>query len=276
MQYGKYRTRIRRLTELGSEGHYHPGHQGHKLRRSDVGPHRPASLAPTQEMTDFTAEFVARRRDDRPHIHSGIGQSVHEIALGGDLGDQIVHEFEESCARLGRVAQDPSVVDQLLQPVMDHRLDKRLLRREVAIERPRAHGGPAGNFIQRDGDSLGGEGGGRDLDEPVMVPAGVGSHRSLRQELLLSRVDKRGAISGNIRGVVSDYSPATRHTEVGAPRADRPQPTVGTVERLLQAPVSPTPGDTTDLYGDRVILTERYRPGKARFSGKRNGDGDGP
>ncbi len=30
------------------------------------------------------------------------------------------------------------------------------------------------------------------------------------------------------------------------------------------------------LYGDRVILTERYWPSKARFSGKRNGDGDGP
>jgi len=110
VQYGKYRTRIRRLTELGSEGHYHPGHQGHKLRSSDVGPNRPASLAPTQEMTDFTAEFVARRRDDRPHIHAGIGQSVHEIALGSDLGDQIVHEFQESDAGLGRAAQGPGVV----------------------------------------------------------------------------------------------------------------------------------------------------------------------
>ena len=48
------------------------------------------------------------------------------------------------------------------------------------------------------------------------------------------------------------------------------------VERLLQAAVSPTPGDTADCYGDGVILIKRYRPGKARFSGKRNGDGDGP
>ena len=217
MQHGKYRTRIRRLTELGSEGHYYPRHQGHELRSSDVGPNRPASLAPMQEMTDFTPEFVARRRDDRAHIHAGIGQSVHEIALSGDLGDQIVHEFEESYARLGRVTQGPSVVDQLLQPVMDHRLDKRLLRREVAIEGSRTNGGPASNFIQRDGDSLGCEGGGRYLDEPVMVSAGIGSHRSLRQELLRSRVDKRGAVSGTIRGVVSDYNPATRHTDGGAP-----------------------------------------------------------
>ena len=43
-----------------------------------------------------------------------------------------------------------------------------------------------------------------------------------------------------------------------------------TVERLPQAAVSPTPGDMADCYGDRVILTERYSPSKARFSGKRN------
>jgi hypothetical protein len=233
MQYGKYRTPIRRLTELGSEGHYYPRHQGHELRSSDVGPNRPASLAPTQEMTDFTPEFVARRRDDRSHIHSAIGQSVHEIALGRDLGDQIVHEFEQSYARLGRVVQGPSVVDQLLQPVMDHRLDKRLLRREVPIEGPRTNGGPAGNFIQRDGDSLGGEGGGRYLDEPVMVSAGVGSHGSGRQELLRSRIDKRGAVSGTIRGVVSDYT--------------------GDLPYRCEGPVR-----------------------KARTSGERNGDGDGP
>jgi hypothetical protein len=49
-----------------------------------------------------------------------------------------------------------------------------------------------------------------------------------------------------------------------------------TVERLLQAAVSPAPGDTADCYGDRVILTERPWPSKARLSGKRNGDGDGP
>jgi hypothetical protein len=168
-------------------------------------------------MTDFTAEFVARRRDDRPHIHSGIGQGVHEIAFGRDLGDQIVHEFEESYARLGRVAQGPSVVDQLMQPVIDHCLDKRFLRREVAIKGPRTNGGPASNFIQRDGDSLGCEGGGRYLDEPVMVSAGIGSHGSLRQELLRSRIDKRGAVSGTIRGVVSDYSSVTHHTDGSAP-----------------------------------------------------------
>jgi hypothetical protein len=184
-------------------------------------------------MTDFTPEFVARRRDDRSHIHSAIGQSVHEIALGRDLGDQIVHEFEQSYARLGRVVQGPSVVDQLLQPVMDHRLDKRLLRREVPIEGPRTNGGPAGNFIQRDGDSLGGEGGGRYLDEPVMVSAGVGSHGSGRQELLRSRIDKRGAVSGTIRGVVSDYT--------------------GDLPYRCEGPVR-----------------------KARTSGERNGDGDGP
>ena len=269
MQYRKYRPRIRRFTEPWSEGHDNPRHQGHELRSSDVGPNRPASLAPTQEMTDFTAEFTARRRDDRPHIYSGIGQSVHEIALGGDLGDQIVHEFEESYARLGRVAQGPGVVDQLLQPVIDHCLDKRLLRREVAIEGPRTNGGPASNFIQRDGDSLGCEGGGRYLDEPVMVSAGVGSHRSLRQELLRSRVDKRGAVSGNIRGVVSDYSPATRHTDRSGPVHTTSNPRQ-TVERLLQAAVGSTPGDMADCYGDRVILTERYWPSKARFSSKRN------
>jgi hypothetical protein len=200
VQYGKYCTRIRGLTEMGSEGHHKPRHQGHELRSSDVGPNRPALLAPTQEMTDFTAELVARRRDGRPQIHSRIGQSVHEIALGGDLGDQIVHEFEESYARLGRVAQGPSVVNQLLQPVMDHCLDKRLLCREVAIEGPRTNGGPASNFIQRDGDSLGCEGGGGYLDEPLTVPASVGSQRFLRQELLRSTVDKRGAISGILNG----------------------------------------------------------------------------
>ncbi len=43
-----------------------------------------------------------------------------------------------------------------------------------------------------------------------------------------------------------------------------------TVERLPQAAVSPAPGDISDCHGDRVILTERYWPGKARFSGKRN------
>jgi hypothetical protein len=50
-----------------------------------------------------------------------------------------------------------------------------------------------------------------------MVSAGIGPHRSLRQELLRSRVDKRGAVSGTIRGVVSDYSPATSHTDGSAP-----------------------------------------------------------
>ncbi len=49
-----------------------------------------------------------------------------------------------------------------------------------------------------------------------------------------------------------------------------------TVERLPQAAVSPAPGDISDCHGDRVILTERYWPSKARFGGKRNGDGDGP
>lgn len=49
-----------------------------------------------------------------------------------------------------------------------------------------------------------------------------------------------------------------------------------TVERLPQAAVSPTPADMAGCYGDRVILTERYWPSKARFSGKRNGDGYGP
>jgi len=124
VQDGKYRTRIRRLTQPGSEGHDDPGHQGHELRGSDVGPNRPASLALTQEMADFTAEFVARRRDDGPHIHAGIGQGVHEIALGRDLGDQMVDEFEEGDPGIGSVAQGPSVVDQLLQPVLDHRLDE--------------------------------------------------------------------------------------------------------------------------------------------------------
>ncbi len=128
MQYRKDRPRIRRLIEPRSEGRYNPRHQGHELRSSDVCPNRSASLAPAQEMTDFTAEFTARGRDDRSHVHSGIGQSVHEIALGRDLGDQVVHVDEESHAGLGRVAQGPGVVDQLLQPVMDHCLDKRFLR----------------------------------------------------------------------------------------------------------------------------------------------------
>jgi hypothetical protein len=149
-------------------------------------------------MTDFTAEFLARGRDGRPQIHPGIDQSVQEIALGGDLGDQIVHEFEEGYAGLGRVAQGPGVLNQLLQPVLDYRLNERLLRREVAIEGPRTNGGSASNFIERNGDSLGCEGGGRYLDEPATVSAGVGTHRSLRQVLLRSRVDKRG--------VASDYS----------------------------------------------------------------------
>ena len=158
-------------------------------------------------MTDFTTEFLARRSDGRRQIHSGIDKSFHEIALDGDLGDQIVHEFEESYAGLGRVAQGPSVLNQLLQPAMDYCLDKRLLCREVAIEGPRTNGGSASNFIERNGYSLGCEGGGRYLDEPVTVSTGVGAHRSLRQEPLRSRVDKRGVVSGTIRGVVSDCSP---------------------------------------------------------------------
>ena len=63
MQYGQDHTRIRRLTGPGSEGHYYPGHQGHELRRSDVGPNRPASLAPKQEMIYvFRDGKVARAR----------------------------------------------------------------------------------------------------------------------------------------------------------------------------------------------------------------------
>ena len=182
MQYGKYRTRIRALVALGSQSYQNPRHQRHQLRSSDVGPNRPASLAPTQEMTEFAAQFLAGRRDDRPQIDSGFRQSLYKIAPCGDFGHHMVHKVEESDARVRCLAQGPSVVNQLLQSVMDDGLDKRLLRRKVAVQRPWTNAGPASDFIEGDGDTLGGEGGCRGFDEPFIVSASVGSPRFLSQE----------------------------------------------------------------------------------------------
>ena len=105
-----------------------------------------------------------------------------------------------------------------------------------------------------------------------MVSAGVGSHRSLRQELLRSRVDKRGAVSGNIRGVGSDYSPATRHTDRSAPCTpprSHSHPMAGSHRRMLVVDFGrlatsgkrPQNGVETSAF-ERLLL--RLHPGAAR------------
>lgn len=69
------------------------------------------------------------------------------------------------------------MLDKGDEAVVDGRFNQCLLGRKVAVQRSGTYPGSSRDFVEGDGESVRGEGVGRDLDQAVSVAAGVGTQR---------------------------------------------------------------------------------------------------
>jgi len=121
-------------------------------------------------------ELGAGHRDGRlPDPAERVGQ----VALGdGLLGDAAEQRVERG-AGVGRLDASLGEHDELTHPRHRDRLEQRLLRREVAVDRSRADARPRRDRVERHavprfGERLAGSG-----EHPLAVAAGVGAQWSI-------------------------------------------------------------------------------------------------
>ena len=146
--------------------------------RSDVadpGADRACLLGATQQQVKRGEQILAQRAGDR----DGIGQ----VALGGGLPGDPGEEAEERLAGVGGIGPRPRVADQIGDPRRDHRLEQRLLGREVPVDGAGPDPGTGRDLVQRHAVARFGErlpGGTQHL---LPVPRRVGAQRPARPPL---------------------------------------------------------------------------------------------
>jgi hypothetical protein len=162
-------------------GKQQAGKQCREVSAADIGPHGAGPLGPAQQAGDLRLHVVHGSHDGRAYLNPCAGQRIEQVPLGPRLRGEPSDEREKGRARVGGVEERGAFAGQATQPVMHHRLEQRLLSREVTIQRPRSHAGALGYLIQRNGQAFRRERAPGHLKHSFPVPPGIGSQRpSLR------------------------------------------------------------------------------------------------
>ena len=153
----------------------------------------------------------------------------------------------------------PGAVDEPVQPVVDDRLEQRLLRGEVPVERAGADARAPGDLVERHGDALLGERLLGDLEQPVPVALRVGAQRPSLGHVRPppARLPRCPAVSGAHSPVrwnrgalfrfIADSTGAPeglRHARVRLPRPPHPRPRPAPRGRPSTACWPPRPAPT--------------------------------
>src|SRR6266568_571409 len=139
----------------------------------DSGADRARLLGAAQQQVQRREQILAQRAGDR----DGIGQVTLGCGLLGDPGEVA----EERLARIGGAGPGAGVRDQVLDTCRDHRLEQRLLGREVPVDGAGPDSGAGRDLVERHAVAGFGErlpGGAQHL---LPVPRRIGAQRAIRR-----------------------------------------------------------------------------------------------
>lgn len=102
-------------------------------------------------------------------------ERIDEVTLGQALFDETLEEPEERAAGIGTTREGSSLLGDALDAMDDDRREKRLLRREVPIERADAEACTTGDLVDRNVDPLRRKDGLSNVEDALPISLRIGA-----------------------------------------------------------------------------------------------------